>query len=99
MVILDYSRIECTVWPLGLVEKSLHSQGYRAMLRLLRKTRQSVGVTQEELATRLDETQTFISKCERGERRIDVIELRKFCEALGIPLSKFVRDLERVLSP
>ena len=81
------------------MEKSLHSQGYMAMLRLLRKTRQSVGVTQEELATRLDETQTFISKCERGERRIDVIELRKFCEALGIPLSKFVRDLERVLSP
>lgn len=55
------------------------------MLRLLRKTRRNVGVTQEELATRLDETQTFISKCERGERRIDVIELRKFCEALGIP--------------
>ena len=69
------------------------------MLRLLRNTRQSVGVTQKELAARLDETQTFISKCERGERRIDVIELRKFCEALGIPLSQFVRDLERVLSP
>ena len=46
------------------------------------------------LARRLGETQSFISKCERGERRIDVVELRAFCKALGISFTTFVRRLD-----
>ena len=68
------------------------------MLRLLKATRQRLGVTQEELATRLGETQSFVSKCERGERRLDVVELRAFCQALGRTLSRFVQELETELS-
>lgn len=47
-----------------------------------------------ELAKRLDETQSFVSKCERGERRIDVVELRIFCQALGISFPEFTRRFE-----
>ena len=68
------------------------------MLRLLKATRQRLGVTQEELAARLGETQSFVSKCERGERRLDVVELGAFCRALGCTLSRFVRELETELS-
>jgi hypothetical protein len=39
-------------------------------------------------------TQTFVSKCERGQRRIDVIELRQFCKALGIPLTRFLELMD-----
>jgi len=67
------------------------------MLRLLKATRRSLGVSQEELASRLGETQSFVSKCERGERRLDVIELRAFCSALGCPIPKFVSELEKEL--
>jgi len=76
------------------VEKSLHSEGYSLFLRQLRATRKRVGVTQIELAKRLDETQSFVSKCERGERRIDVVELREFCHALGVPFNDFTRRLD-----
>jgi hypothetical protein len=40
-----------------------------------------------------------VSKCERGERRIDVIELRAVCAAFGISLKKFEAILERRLPP
>ncbi|WP_244098968.1 helix-turn-helix domain-containing protein [Burkholderia ambifaria] len=53
------------------------------------------GLTQEEVAARLETTQTFINKCERGERRLDVIELCSWCETLGIPASQFVAELEQ----
>jgi transcriptional regulator with XRE-family HTH domain len=76
------------------MEKSLHSEGYALFLRQLRATRRSAGVTQIELAKRLDETQSFVSKCERGERRIDVVELREFCRALGVSFMEFTGRLD-----
>jgi transcriptional regulator with XRE-family HTH domain len=80
------------------MEKSLYSEGYALFLRQLRAARKGMGVTQIELAKRLDETQSFISKCERGERRIDVVELREFCRALGVPFTEFSRRLDTVMS-
>ena len=50
-----------------------------------------------QLAGKIGETQTFVSKCERGERRIDVIELRTFCRAFGVSLKRFVSALEQAL--
>jgi transcriptional regulator with XRE-family HTH domain len=78
--------------------KSIHSAEYKVFLATLRRARERADLTQEELAKRLRRTQTFISKCERGERRIDVIELRAFCAAFGISLKQFVGMLERKLS-
>lgn len=76
------------------MEKSLFAQDYRLFLRQLRSARKRAGLTQEQLAIRLKETQSFVSKCERGERRIDVIELRSFCKAIGISFSEFTRALD-----
>lgn len=81
----------------AIVEKSITSPDYAVFLVQLRAARKRYGVTQIDLAARLGETQTFVSKCERGERRLDVIELRKFCQALGLPLSGFVSTLEAAL--
>lgn len=57
--------------------------------------REKPGITQEEMAARLGESQSFVSKCERGERRMDIVELREFCKAMGLTLEKFVKQLER----
>lgn len=79
------------------MKKSLFSKDYEAFVSLLRSERERVGVTQVEMAKRLGETQSFVSKCERGERRLDVVELRSWCQALGIKLVDFARTLDRLL--
>lgn len=57
------------------MEKTINSAEYGRFLNLLRQLRKQAGLTQEELARRLSSTQSFISKCESGERRIDIVEL------------------------
>jgi transcriptional regulator with XRE-family HTH domain len=79
------------------LQKSIHSARYRTFVRLLREERERAGVTQAELARRLDEQQSFVSKCERGERRLDVVEVRLICNALGISFSRFAARLDRLL--
>ena len=71
--------------------KSLFTEEYRIFLSHLRAARRSAHLTQGELAKLVGQSQSFVSKCERGERRIDVVELRHLCDGLGISLVDFVR--------
>ena len=61
---------------------------------LLKQIRLETGLTQADLADRLGQPQSFVSKFESGERRIDVLELRQICVAMGIGLVDFVRLFE-----
>jgi len=55
-----------------------YREQYDAFLKKLRQARLDAGLTQEEVARRLGKPQSFVSKCESGERRVDVIELTRF---------------------
>jgi transcriptional regulator with XRE-family HTH domain len=79
------------------MEKTIHSHEYAVFLRVFRETRRRAGLSQVELADKVGQTQSFISKCERGERRIDVVELRAFCRAFGLSLKQFVASFERAV--
>ena len=79
------------------MEKTIHSDQYAAFLKVFRNARKRSGLTQVQLANKLGETQSFISKCERGERRIDLVELREFCRAFGVTLVQFTNMFERAL--
>lgn len=79
------------------LHRSLLSDDYAVFLRLLREARIDAGVTQAELGARLKQTQSFVSKCERGERRLDIAEVRAICLALDIPLSVFVNRFSQSL--
>ena len=79
------------------MEKTIYTREYRVVLRLLREARQASGLTQVDLAKKLAITQSLLSKMERGDRRIDVVELRALCTAIGLDLVDFVRRLERDL--
>lgn len=76
------------------MSKSLHSREYAVFVRVLRGTRERLGVTQVELAERLSVTQVFVSKCERGERRLDIVELRRWCAALGVGFVELAEELQ-----
>jgi transcriptional regulator with XRE-family HTH domain len=59
------------------------------------EARKRAGLTQYELAARLKRPQSFVSKFERGERRLDVLEFREVARALGIDPIRFLRRLYR----
>ncbi len=66
------------------------SAAYRLLLRRLREARQAAGLTQVEVAKRLRRPQSFFSKSESGERRVDVVELTELARLYGKGLSYFV---------
>ena len=80
------------------MEKSIYTREYKVLLRLLRETRERAGVTQVELARRLGQTQSFVSKIELGDRRLDLVQLRTFLAALDVRLGRFVRRFEETLA-
>lgn len=80
-----------------LMVRSIHQLEYALFLAHLRGIRKDSGLTQDQVAERLGQTQSFVSKCELGERRIDIVELRAFCQALGVSLFDFARGLEEAI--
>lgn len=76
------------------MDKTIHSRDYAVFLNLLRAARERAGLTQEEVASKLNETQSFVSKCERGERRLDIVEIRLWCMALNISLCELMKKFD-----
>lgn len=76
------------------MDKTIYGETYELLLASLRQARIKAGLRQQELAEKLDVDQSFIGKCERGERRLDAIELRSWCLALGTTVSHFMSELE-----
>ena len=60
------------------------TEQYKVVGACLAATRRGANVTQQELATRLGKPQSFVSEFERGQRRVDVIELLVISRALGV---------------
>ncbi len=75
--------------------RSTHTPQYKEFLRRLRAARLKAGLTQAAAAIKLGKPQSFISKCEAGERRVDVIELADLAKLYGKPLTYFVARRRR----
>jgi transcriptional regulator with XRE-family HTH domain len=74
----------------GRQMRSFHSEAYQEFLVRWRRAREDAGLTQEEVAKRLGRPQSYVSKCESGERRVDVIELVDFAKLYGQRLDFFL---------
>ncbi|MDE2489271.1 MAG: helix-turn-helix transcriptional regulator [Elusimicrobia bacterium] len=70
--------------------KSVHSKEYQALLSKLKRARLAAGLTQEEVAQRLRQPQSYVSKVESGERRLDAVELKALARVYGKLTSYFV---------
>lgn len=64
--------------------KSVFTDAYAELIKVLVEARLAAGLTQVQLAAALGKPQSFISKMERGERRIDVVEFCAVADAIGI---------------
>jgi hypothetical protein len=80
------------------MHKSLYSRHYRDLLVQLRQLRQRQGLRQADLAMRLGRAQSLVSRVESGERRLDVIELWVWLQALDTDFNAFTHELGERLS-
>ena len=75
---------------------AVHSAEYQFLLKRLREARHQAGLTQVQVARALGRPQSFVTKCELGERRIDPIDLQRFAKLYGKPLVFFLpKKLDR----
>ena len=77
------------------MSESLHTAEYKIFLRVLKSARKKSGITQVQLADKLKQTQSYISKFERGELRLDIIQIRNVLIAMGIEPLHFFEEFEK----
>jgi DNA-binding XRE family transcriptional regulator len=94
---MRFSHIDQVLHIKCAVKKKIRLNQQKKLLVLLRGVRVEAGLTQSELASRLGTDQTFISKYESGERRLDILELREVCQVIGIDFIAFIRRLDKDL--
>lgn len=68
-------------------KNALHDKEYQRFAKRLRAAREKAGLSQEAVAKAIGRNQRFVSHCETGQRRVDVVEFRDFCRAYGVPPS------------
>lgn len=73
---------------------SVYTERYQKLLERLQSARRDAGLTQVAVAEAFGKPQSFVSKCESGERRIDVVELGAFASLYHKPLAYFVGEAE-----
>ncbi len=75
--------------------KSLYRPENLELAAIFRELREATGQTQTQFAKRLGRGQTYVSNVELGIKRLDLIEVRDYCVALGVPLGTLVEQWER----
>lgn len=73
----------------------LNSPTYIKLRALLTEAREQAGLTQAEVAKRLRRVQSFVSKYELGERRLDVVDFISVCDCLGIDPADLIHRLQK----
>jgi len=71
------------------MNRDTHRVRYERLLKKLRKARDEAGLTQAQVAKALGRPQSFTSKIESGERRLDFVELQELASLYGKPLTYF----------
>jgi len=72
------------------MEKTIYSKEHRFLIEQLKQARKEAGLDQDEVAKLLKRTQSYISKIESGQRRIDVVQLKRFATIYKKKLSFFI---------
>lgn len=74
---------------------SVYSDEYQLVIKTLKASRCEQGITQSQLAASLGEPQSFVSKVESGERRLDIIEFVHIASQLSLDPEDLLKNLLR----
>lgn len=72
------------------MSKTIYTEKYKDFLKRLCQARKEKGLTQVEVAKSLGKHQSYVAKCESGERRVDIIELADFAQIYEKSLDYFL---------
>jgi len=72
------------------MKKTIYSTEHKHLVEQLKKARKEAGLEQNEVAKLLSKTQSYVSKIESGQRRVDLIQLREFAKVYKKPLHYFI---------
>lgn len=75
------------------MKQKLWSDREEALRNELKAMRKNAGLSQSELALKLEKPQSFVSKYESGERQLKILELEQVCFACGTSAHAFLKDL------
>lgn len=76
------------------MKNSTYTYEYQKFLENLRKARKESGFTQIEVAQKLNQPQSYVSKCESGEKRVDIIELMKYSKIYNKKIEYFIQNID-----
>jgi len=71
--------------------KTIHTNEYHKVIERLKKARLDIGLTQKEVSEKIKKPQSYVSKVEAGEQRVDVIELKLFADLYKKGLNYFIK--------
>ena len=73
------------------MDKTIYSKEHRYLVKQLKKGRKEMGLSQEQVANLLHRTQSYVSKIESGQRKIDIVQLKKFAKIYKKSLDFFIK--------
>ena len=76
--------------------KTLGTMQHKALIALLIEKREAAGLTQSDLAAKLNEYQSFVARLESGQRRVDVVEFLELSELLGFDAASAVKLIQKI---
>lgn len=77
------------------MEGSVYTKEYRVFLALLRKAREDAGLSQRQLAQKLEKSYSYVAKLETGYSRMDIYQIRCYLQAVGVPFIDFMLAYEK----
>ena len=80
-----------------MTSTTLYTRENEILTRLMREMRLATGLTQAACADSLGKPQSYVSKIEAGNQRIDLLQLREYCLVCGVSLTSFVKKFESEL--
>ena len=73
------------------MDKIIYSKEHRYLVKQLKKGRKEMGLSQEQVANLLHRTQSYVSKIESGQRKIDIVQLKKFAKIYKKDINFFLK--------
>ena len=79
-----------------LIQNNKSNENNKTFLKLIYDARKNAGITQKKLADLLNKNQSYISKYENGDRRLDVVEFLEVAHGIGINAADLIAELDKV---